>query len=130
MLTQSQRESESKMSAAGYILPVNAGIYSQQWDPWEPDTSTQIGGEEDWVYIFLKNDRSRPTRVVLSYCEMGDDWDVGTVHRLYHAEGDLCLGAYEVVGIIHYVNGELSFAYMSEEVEKLTHRKIATAVFK
>jgi hypothetical protein len=76
--------------------------HSTRANPQDPSTY-QFG--QGWVanavaYILFKAERSRPTRVVVSFGEVGVD--VGQEVRVRDDQTNHLLGTYEVVGIVHY----------------------------
>jgi hypothetical protein len=105
------------VTSTGYILPLDA---------FQNPDAPEYAGDGSVGYVFKKEQRGRPTRLVLSSGEMGSAWDIGTVHRLEHDQTQATLGTYTVVGIIHYDEDGLA---MYDEGE-VPDRKIATAVFK
>jgi len=103
------------MGASGYILPCAQN---------NPTVESLYGHEV--AYVFWKNGRSRPTRVVQSGGDMGDAWDIDTQHQLFHDQDGTNLGVYKVVGIAYYdEDGQFQYG-----VGDVLDRKMATAVFK
>lgn len=77
-------------------------------------------------YVFSKPERTRPTRVVLSSGDLGENWAIGTVHLLQHDQTSARLGRYTVVGIVYFDNDGEVAAWEGD----VPDRKLASAVFK
>lgn len=103
---------------SGHILPLDDMYRPTEIDFWGADAIV--------AYVFSKPERTRPTRTVVSSGDLGEAWELGTEHDLYHDQSDQFLGHYTVVGIVHY-DDEGKAAWDEGEVPTI---KMRTATFK
>jgi hypothetical protein len=74
------------------------------------------------AYVMRKPERTRPTRVLTSFGDLGEDWAIGTTHVLYHDQTNAGLGTYTVVGIADFSTGR--------KTGEVPDRQLSHAVFK
>lgn len=96
------------------------------WLAWKQD-ELNVAGETG--YVFYKEGRTRPTRIVMSAGDLGDAWELGTMHDLFEDQEGKHLGYYEVCAIVRY--DEAGLVESCEPCEAyVPNRKLALGVFK
>lgn len=84
--------------------------------------SAEYFDEGQVAYIMSKPERTRPTRVLTSFGDLGPAWAIGTTHTLRHDQTWAKLGTYTVVGIATFRSGS--------KVGEVPNRALSHAVFK
>jgi hypothetical protein len=105
-----------KMHGDVAILPCET-----QANPWDT-TTIEYFSPEQVGYILQKPERTRPTRIVMSSGDLGNEFALDSWHVFRHDQTGALLGRYQVVGIARYDIGQM--------VGDVPNRMLAYSVFK